>query len=172
MDRPYRDWSQASAVSIGLFRAYAKIPEIARPEEISERDAGYFAAFTEFAAPQLVAPGGVIQPAGVEYRGKVIVLADSGCTSACEDFVMPLKYSGRATVVGERTRGSSGQPYLYDFGNGMAFRVSSRRMYFPDGSEFEGVGIAPDVEVRPGIADLRSGKDPVLERAVRMGTGK
>ena len=46
---------------------------------------------------------------------------------------MPLKFSGRATVVGETTYGSSGQPYIYDFHNGMGFRVSTKRMYFPDG---------------------------------------
>ena len=81
---------------------------------------------------------------------------------------MPLKYSGRATVVGETTAGSSGQPYIYDFGNGMLFRVGTKRMYFPDGSEFEGVGIKPDIEVIPTPADIKAGRDPVLERAVAL----
>jgi len=172
IDRPYRDWSQSSAATIGLFRTYSKLPEMARPGELSEREAGYFAAFTEFAAPQLLAPGVLIRPADPIYRGKILALTDFDCTSACEDFVMPLKYSGRATIVGERTRGSAGQPFLYDFGNGMSFRISSRRMYLPDGAEFEGVGIAPDVEVRPSIADRRNGKDVVLERAVRLSSEK
>jgi carboxyl-terminal processing protease len=168
LDRPYRDWSQASAVSIGLFRAYSRLQEIARPGELSERESGYYGAFAEFAAPQLLAPGALIQPADPVYRGRILVLTDFACTSACEDFVMPLKYSGRATIVGERTQGSSGQPFIYDFGNGMSFRISSRRMYFPDGSEFEGVGIAPDVEVRPSITDRRDGKDIVFEHAVGL----
>jgi len=172
IDRPYRDWSQSSAATIGLFRTYSKLSAMARPGELSERDAGYFAAFNEFAAPQLLSPGVLIKPENPIYRGKILVLADSLCTSACEDFVMPLKYSGRATIVGEPTRGSSGQPFLYDFGNGMSFRISSRRMYFPDGTEFEGVGIKPDVEVKPSIADRRDGKDVVLERAVRLASEK
>jgi carboxyl-terminal processing protease len=172
IDRPYHDWSQASALSIGLFRAYSKIPELVPPGQLSERDSGYYGAFAEFAAPQLLAPGVLIQPVNPEYRGKILVLTDIACTSACEDFVMPMKYSGRATIVGERTHGSSGQPFVYDFGNGMSFRISSRRMYFPDGSEFEGVGIAPDVEVTPSIADRRDGKDVVLERAVGLASEK
>ncbi len=172
IDRPYRDWSQATAVSIGLFRARARLQESARPGELSARESGYLEAFSEFAAPQLVAPGGLIQPADPIYRGRIVVLTDFACTSACEDFVMPLKYSARGTIVGERTRGSSGQPFLHDFGNGMSFRISSRRMYFPDGSEFEGVGIAPDVEVRPSLTDRRDGKDVVFERAVRLISGR
>ena len=36
----------------------------------------------------------------------------------------------------------------------------------PDGTEFVGVGVAPDVEVRQMVADFRAGQDPVLERAV------
>jgi carboxyl-terminal processing protease len=172
IDRPYQDWSQASAVSVGLFRAHARVREIARPGELSEREAGHLDAFSEFAAPQLVAPGALIRPSDPIYRGRILVLTDFACTSACEDFVMPLKYSGRGTIVGERTRGSSGQPFLYDFGNGMSIRISSRRMYFPDGSKFEGVGIAPNVEVRPSIADRRDGKDVVLERAVRLASGR
>ena len=75
-------------------------------------------------------------------------------------------------MIGERTRGSSGQPFLYDFGNGMSIRISSRRMYFPDGSEFEGVGIKPDVEILPSIVDRRSGTDVVLNRALQLVASK
>jgi hypothetical protein len=79
MDRPYRDWSQANAASVGLFRAYAKVPELVRPGELPERDAGYYCAFSEFAFPQLVAPGGLIHPEGAPYRGRILVLTDFDC---------------------------------------------------------------------------------------------
>jgi len=72
--------------------------------------------------------------------GRLIVLIDGGCASASEYFVLPFKVSGRATIVGERTAGSTGQPYLYVFPNGISFRVSAKRVSFPDGSRFEGVG--------------------------------
>jgi len=85
---------------------------------------------------------------------------------------MPLKYSGRATVVGDTTGGSSGQPYVYDFKNGMLFRVSTKRMYFPDGTEFEGQGIRPDVEIVPTPSDIKGGLDPALERAVALARAK
>jgi carboxyl-terminal processing protease len=76
---------------------------------------------------------------------------------------MPLKTSGRAVLFGERTFGSSGQPYMEKFDNGMAFRVSAKRMYLPDGSEFEGVGLKPDVEVIPSAG---GGADVIVQAAL------
>jgi C-terminal processing protease CtpA/Prc len=50
--------------------------------------------------------------------------------------------------------------------------VSTKRAYFPDGSQFEGVGIEPNVEIAPSAADLRAGRDPVLKRrSARGGSG-
>jgi carboxyl-terminal processing protease len=95
----------------------------------------------------------------------VILLVDGGCVSACEELVEPFKDSGRGTVVGETTEGCSGLPYVYDFHNGMTLKVAVKRLYFPDGSEFEGVGIKPDVEVHPTIEWLKSGRDLILEKA-------
>ena len=74
-------------------------------------------------------------------RGKVVLLVDGFCNSACEDFIQPFKSTGRGILVGEESNGSSGQPYYHDFGNGMSFRVSSKRYYLSDGTAFEGVGI-------------------------------
>jgi C-terminal processing protease CtpA/Prc len=117
-----------------------------------------------FERPYFVAPGAMKPVENPIYTGPLFVLQDRRCASACEDFVMPLKTTGRAKLFGERTFGSSGQPYLFSFGNGMSLRIGAKRMYLPDGTEFEGVGIRPDVEVLPvpGAAD-----DAVLQAALR-----
>ena len=47
-----------------------------------------------------------------------------------------------------------------------SFRVSAKRDSFPDGSPFEGVGIVPDIEIPVTLAALKSGKDPILEKAL------
>src|SRR5258708_27321762 len=93
------------------------------------------------------------------------MLGGGGWFLAWEDFVVALKDNHRATIIGERTAGSSGQPFGKDFDNGMGFGLSTKREFFPDGSEFEGVGIAPDIEVHTRASDLQSGKDSVLEKA-------
>ncbi|MGH9318163.1 MAG: S41 family peptidase, partial [Thermoanaerobaculia bacterium] len=110
--------------------------------------------------------GDVAVPGKQPYRGALSILIDGGCFSACEDFVAPFKDNRRATILGERTAGSSGQPFQKDFGNGMGIGLSTKREFFPDGSEFEGVGIAPDVEIPMTLEDLRTGKDTVLAQAL------
>jgi carboxyl-terminal processing protease len=102
------------------------------------------------------------------YQGRLIFIVDGGCVSACEDLVEPSKESGRAILVGETTQGSSGVPLIYDFGNGMTLRIAAKRYLFPDGSEFEGIGIKPDIQVHTTIEDLKAGRDPVLERALEL----
>lgn len=105
---------------------------------------------------------------GESFAGRLLVLTDARCGSACEDFLMPLSWSGRATVVGDTTYGSTGQPVFRDFGNGITISVSAKRAWFPDGSQFEGVGIAPDVLVRPSREDYTSTRDRVMEAALRV----
>jgi carboxyl-terminal processing protease len=109
--------------------------------------------------------GSTSEPAADAYQGRLAILADGGCFSACEDFVMPFKDNGRAIVVGETTGGSTGQPYVVELGDGMQAIVGSKREMLPDGSRFEGVGIRPDVEISPTVEDLRAGRDVELEAA-------
>ena len=104
------------------------------------------------------------------YQGHIYLLVDRFCGSACEDFVMPFKDSRRGVVVGEATQGSSGNGYQIDLGHGMSVVVGVMRYRFPDGSAFEGVGIAPDVAIERRIADIVAGRDVVLERAEQLAT--
>ena len=144
MGRPYRWWAEATPQTLAVLR-YRR----------------------EYHTNTMMTWGGeTIEPGEPVFRGRLIILADGGCGSACEDFVMPFKDNGRATVIGERTAGSTGQPYLHDFGNGMLIVVGSIRTFFPDGAPFEGVGIAPDIELPASLKDLREGTDAVLRRAV------
>jgi carboxyl-terminal processing protease len=98
----------------------------------------------------------------------LFILIDRDVFSAAEDCSIPFKANGRATFVGEATGGSTGQPYLRRFPNGMWFRVSAKRDRFPDGAPFEGVGIWPDVEVPTTVAALRAGRDEVMARALEL----
>jgi carboxyl-terminal processing protease len=104
-------------------------------------------------------------PASPRY----LVLVDRGCGSACEDFVMPFSLSAQAVLIGETTGGSSGQPWIKSWGNGMSLWVGARRQWFPDGREFEGVGVAPDVAIDLTAEDYRAGRqDRVLAKALSL----
>lgn len=144
MTKPYRWWSEMTPQTLAVLKYRG---------EYSDDTAMTWAS-------------GTSQPDSPVFKGRLVILADSGCGSACEDFVMPFKDNGRATVIGETTAGSTGQPFMYDFGNGMMLFVGSVRAYFPGGAEFEGVGIRPDIEVPLTFEEIKSGADSALARAL------
>lgn len=150
MDRPWRWYAEASPMRIAVFSNAAE----------RGRD-----GFSDFRRPMMSWPAEVQEPDSL-FTGRLAILVDAGCHSACEDFAMPFKDNGRAVLIGEPTAGSSGQPYYEDLGDGMRLAVGTKREFFPDGSRFEGVGIAPDLLVLPTAIEIKSGRDPELERAL------
>jgi C-terminal processing protease CtpA/Prc len=71
-----------------------------------------------------------------------------------------------AKLIGQRSQGSSGNPKPHDLGNGVTVYVPSWRDLNVDGTDLEGVGIAPDIEVKTSPADFTNG-DPVLEAGLK-----
>ncbi len=154
MNKPYRWWTEGTPLTVGLFRYYAE----ARPDiELNEY----------FRNAQLTWQSEEIQPDSGAYAGKLIILADRNTGSAAEDFTVSFKDNGRATVIGEATNGSTGQPYMFSFGDGISIGIGTKRAYMPNGAEFEGIGIVPDIAEPVGREDLYTGKDRALERAVK-----
>jgi carboxyl-terminal processing protease len=104
---------------------------------------------------------------GPRYGGPVYVLTGPSTCSAAEDFLIPLKEHKRATLVGEPTCGSSGQPLFFSI-YGADVRVCTKWDRFPDGTEFVGVGVLPDVASERTREDVATGRDAVLEAAIRL----
>jgi carboxyl-terminal processing protease len=146
MDRPWRWWEEATPFGMGTL-------------ETQEDPKTHMEVRTY---------GQAEYPSNPLYKGPLYILADGGCFSACEDLLLIFKDNHRAVIIGERSAGSSGQPYGRDLGDGMGVGLSTKRMYAPDGHAFEGVGVAPDVEIHTTDEDLRRGRDPVLARAKAM----
>ena len=145
------------------------------PMTIAANDASESFDGTLPALPHLMMRYGpdMTSPAAASWRGKIALLVDGGCGSACEDFVLRFKDGKRGVVLGEPTFGSTGQPYLVRFPEfGMSFRVSSKREYFPDGQPFEGIGVQPDRVIPVYRAELRRGADDQLEAAARIALAK
>jgi carboxyl-terminal processing protease len=141
MNRPRRSWIEGTPQHIALFEAQGMPPLRVSREFL----------------PQ--------SPSSDAYAGRLFLLVDRFCGSACEDFVMPFKDTHRAVVVGETTQGSSGNPYRADLGHGMRVAIGAVRYRFPDGTPFEGVGIAPDITIERRLTDVAAARDAVLERA-------
>jgi C-terminal processing protease CtpA/Prc len=103
-----------------------------------------------------------------QYGGPVVVLTSPRTYSAAEDFTVVFDVMDRGKIVGQPTGGSTGQPLIIRLPGGGSARICSKRDRYPDGTEFVGVGIQPDVEVAPTIADTRAGRDRVLEKALEV----
>jgi carboxyl-terminal processing protease len=131
-----------------------------RRYEPTERARGSLIEFTNLAASE-------IKPRPTGYTAKpVVVLAGPATFSAAEDFLIAWKNSGRGKIVGEPSGGSTGQPLFFSLPGGGSARVCTKKDTFPDGSEWVGKGIDPDLLVRSSVADVQGGKDTVLEMAL------
>jgi C-terminal processing protease CtpA/Prc len=132
----------------------------------------YRAAFRAWGRDEEWYDGGTetIEPETDEpFLGPVVVLIGPETNSAAEDFVVPLHAAGRATIVGQKSRGSTGQPLQFRFLDAkIRGRVCTKRDTYPDGREFVGVGIIPDLEIHPTPADIAAGRDVVIQKAVEL----
>lgn len=100
------------------------------------------------------------------------VLIGHNTASAAEDFLISADNQKHFTKIGDRTYGSTGQPYLFSMPGGGNARVCTKKDTYPDGREFVGVGIKPDLEVIPSVSDFINNKDVVLEKAISAITQK
>ncbi|HPR42150.1 MAG TPA: S41 family peptidase [Candidatus Methanofastidiosa archaeon] len=162
MDRPFVFWRESTPANFGLFRYYGDFVRANR-KTLSESMLERLSMAEIFSSTELSWAPEETLPKKDVYSGDIYILTDRYCRSAGEDFILPFKESGRGIIVGEATMGSSGQPYNYNFDNGMQLFIGTKRVSFPDGSRFEGVGIHPDAAVKTTIEDISNGVDPVME---------
>lgn len=97
------------------------------------------------------------------YEGPVTLLTSRYTVSAAEDFVAMFRSTGRGTVVGEATQGTTGTPLLLPLSGGGRARICSIGNRLIDGTEFIGVGIVPDLQMALTAEEYAAGKDSVLE---------
>ena len=112
------------------------------------------------------APGMWPADAKKYYDKPVVILARDRTASMAENFCLGFKVMKRGKIIGGRTMGSSGTPLFFSLPGGGEGQVVTSRGMFPDGTEFTGVGVLPNIEVFTTVKDVREGRDTVLERAM------
>jgi C-terminal processing protease CtpA/Prc len=111
---------------------------------------------------------GWVQPRGPwTYPGRVAVLIDEGCASACEHFVSGIEAMRRVLLVGRPTNGAGGGPTMVTLIDGTKVVISRALGMRVNGVVFEGHGIPPHIIASPSLDDLRQNRDPALEQAKR-----
>ncbi|WP_405604089.1 S41 family peptidase [Polaribacter sp. Asnod1-A03] len=96
-----------------------------------------------------------------------VLLIGNNTASAAEDFLVSADNQKHMTKIGEPTYGSTGQPMLFDLPGGATGRICTKKDTYPDGREFVGYGIQPDILVKKTYQDYINDKDPVLEKAIK-----
>ena len=97
-----------------------------------------------------------------------VVLQEHETFSAAEDFLVAIDAIPHITTLGRLSGGSTGQPLMIELPGGGRAQICTKRDSYPDGREFVGYGIAPDVVVEATVADVQAGRDPQLERAAEL----
>lgn len=101
------------------------------------------------------------------YTKPVVLLADESTFSCAEDFCVGFLSMNRGKIIGAKTAGSSGNPIMIRLpGDGVAL-VCAKQDFFPDGREYVGYGIPPDVEIKVSLKDIIRGYDPILGAALQ-----
>jgi C-terminal processing protease CtpA/Prc len=101
------------------------------------------------------------------YKGKIVILVDEKTVSQAEYTTMALRTAPGAIVMGSQTAGADGDVSSVPFPGGFSSWISGLGVYYPDGKITQGVGIVPDIVVRPSQDGIKKGLDEVLERAIQ-----
>lgn len=102
------------------------------------------------------------------FAGPLAVLVGPRSASGAEAIAAMVEESGRGITVGERTSGALTGASEMELPDGGRLSVAVFDIRTPEGRRIEGSGFTPRYVVKPTLADLRAGRDPALERAVRL----
>ncbi len=99
----------------------------------------------------------------------MVVLVNQGTFSAAEDFCTVFKGMKRGKLMGTPTGGSTGNGVRVPLIPGHSFaNICSKHDVMPDGTEFVGIGIIPDIEVKETYKSyFKEKEDAVMQEALR-----
>ena len=103
------------------------------------------------------------------FNGPVCILTGPATFSAAAVLADTIKTFRLATIVGEDTGGRANttmQAVSYQLPRSLiAVSIAGGRSVRANGDASDGAGVIPDIVVKTSAADIRDGRDPVLERA-------
>lgn len=102
----------------------------------------------------------------IRLTAPVVILISHNTESTAEDFLIGVDNQRHIIKIGEPTNGSTGQPYKFDLPGRGSARICIKKDVYPDGREFVGKGIQPDITVNPTVKDYLECRDIVLEAAL------
>jgi C-terminal processing protease CtpA/Prc len=115
-----------------------------------------------------------VKPLSPRIICRLYVLLDSASASASEIFARSMQIHKRAIVIGDRSSGRVNSAHFFwePIGSweGVEFgiEIAVSRVVMENGEELENRGVTPDEFCVPNPEDLRTERDPCLDRALAM----
>ena len=98
----------------------------------------------------------------------VFVLVDEGSASASEILAAALRDNIGAKLIGVKSFGKGTIQDAKDFGDGSGIHITIAKWLTPKKQWIHKIGLTPDIEVKITEDDIRTSKDPQLEKALEL----
>ena len=95
-----------------------------------------------------------------------VVLVNNGTASAAEIIAGAFYDSGKTALIGEKTFGKGSVQGLYPLSDKSVLHLTTAKWLTPKGSEIDGVGLTPNLQIPLTTDDTAKGLDPQLDRAI------
>jgi carboxyl-terminal processing protease len=102
------------------------------------------------------------------YRGPLVLLIGPSTISAAEIIAAAVQDHRRGKLIGRTTNGAVVAVMKYTLPDGGAVMIPVHDFVRSGDRRIEGAGVEPDIWILPTLADIRAGRDPVLERAIAV----
>ena len=105
-------------------------------------------------------------PAQYVYEGPVVLMVSNKSVSAAELFSQMIYDEENVTVVGQQSASTNGTITNAWLPGQIQMTFTGMNLLNPDGTDFHGIGIVPDIEVVPTPQQFADGADPELSAAI------
>jgi len=106
------------------------------------------------------------QSGGLATDIPLAVLVNEASASASEIVAGAIQDAGRGILIGEQTLGKGSVQLSHYLSDGSELRVTFARWFTPLGRAIHEEGLVPDIQVDMTEEDIKSGRDPQLQRAI------
>lgn len=108
------------------------------------------------------------------FKGKLVILVDSGSASASEILSRFVQLEERGTVIGDVSAGavmqsrSEGKAMGVNTVIAFGASITNADVIMSDGKSLENAGVRPDIMILPDAEDIAYERDPVLSKAAEI----
>jgi C-terminal processing protease CtpA/Prc len=170
IDKPVQGATTRSRQHVANMKAYAQIIEHVDRLDLDEEGQQFLEQIqlSPHYAAWTTNEGEWLEPAlHTKTDAPIYVLIGRNTASAAEDFLVYLHRVKHIKTVGEPSFGSTGQPLYGNLPGGGSFRVCTLKSTYPDGVEFNGRGVQPDIPFTPSLEQLLSEDDHTIRFALK-----